>query len=201
MSSRKRSCAIALTFLTGTVLAVGMCSDDKPVYARNQTDCVKATGDDQACAQAQQEAIRQHLANAPRFADQQSCIAAFGPDNCRAYADPQTGKGWFIPAMAGFMIGRMASGNSYMVQAACRDRNGDFYTNGCGGVYGPYRSTYAGRYNGNTFVPAREFENSWSAARISASRSGGVAAGEGVSTVKGSVSRGGFGGRFGGTGE
>jgi hypothetical protein len=123
----KRSSKVALVLL-GSVgaaaAAVSWLSDEAPdgtagdQMFRSIDDC-RATYDDATCAAKYGEAKAEHERLAPKYATREACEQDIGPNLCTVTdAPPQRGDGgpdrsaamppggWFIPAFAGFMIGR-----------------------------------------------------------------------------------------------
>jgi uncharacterized protein YgiB involved in biofilm formation len=191
--SRRKTKVITLTMLAGTAIVLSGCwDDDKPKLVRDEQECAEQMNDQEGCHDAAVQARKEFEKSAPRFDNQKDCETQFGPDRCTKTS--KDGSNWFMPAMAGFMIGRMLDGgNQYRVQLACR--NGvDVYAGGCGPVrsgghvvMGPHPYVYAGRVSGGNFTPAPEYAGSWTAGKVAASRvSFGPAS-------AGSVARGGFG--------
>lgn len=184
----RKTRAITLTMLAGASITLTGCFDDEPKLVGSETDCVATIGDEEGCKAAAVEAEKAHEKSAPRYDSQKDCEEQFGPDRCRRVE--HDGSSVFMPALTGFMIGRMMSDSSrYAVQPACNNR-GEVYTNGCGPVrnsphvfYNPVASTYAGRYSSGSFQADRSFSSSWTSGKVATSRAGVVS----------SVDRGGFG--------
>lgn len=65
------------------------CIDDNPNYS-------------QECRAAYQFAVEEAERTAPKYRTEYDCIAEFGNNACT-----RTSNNWFMPAMAGFMFGRM----------------------------------------------------------------------------------------------
>jgi uncharacterized protein YgiB involved in biofilm formation len=178
--------------LAGTALVLGGCwdDDDKPKLVKNEEDCIKEMNDPEGCRKAAMLAVEDHEKLAPRYGSQTECEGEFGPDRCQRVE--RDGSSWFIPAMAGFMIGRMMDGsNSYRVQPACSNKD-NLYTNGCGPVavgahpiYYPGMWNYAGNYSAGSYRPSEEYVGSWTGGKVAASRAAASAE---------AVARGGFGG-------
>ena len=88
------------------------------------------------CDQAFGSAQAQHDSSAPHYASQSSCEDVYGPGQCV----PRTGGsgGWFIPAMAVFMLGQALSGpNTFLARPVYVDRQGYAYSGNY--LVGPYR--------------------------------------------------------------
>jgi uncharacterized protein YgiB involved in biofilm formation len=89
------------------------------------------------CDAAYKAADEQAKATAPRYATQAECEGQWGPDQCRALNDNNSGGGgsFFGPLATGFIIGQMMNGGGYRGGGALyRDRDGTF-SNGHGGGY------------------------------------------------------------------
>lgn len=189
--SRRKSKAITLSMLAGTaIMLTGCLDDDEPKLVKDEQECATRFEDPEGCLNAAIQAKQDFEKTAPRYDSQKDCEAQFGPDRCNKVS--RDGADLFIPAMAGFMIGRMLDGgNQYRVQPACRNGD-DIYTDGCGPVRGgshvvtgarPY--VYAGRVSGGSYTPSPEYTGSWTAGKVAASR---------ASMGATAVARGGFGG-------
>lgn len=186
----KRSRAITLTMLAGTVVVLSGCNEDeKPRFVKDEKECAEQLGDEEGCLKAAEQARQDHEKTAPRYGSQKDCEEQFGPDRCRK--SEHDGASWFVPAMTGFMIGRMMDGNQYRVQPACAN-GGQLYANGCGPVragsgffYYPRAYTYAGRYSGSSYEPAPAYTGAWTEGKVAASR---------ASMGSAAIARGGFGG-------
>lgn len=179
--------------LAGTSIVLGGCwdDDDKPKLVKDESDCAKEMNDPEGCRNAAKQAKADHEKLAPRYQSQKECEEQFGPERCQPVE--HGGSNWFMPAMTGFMIGRMLDGsNSYRVQPACSNRDNNLYTNGCGpvatgghAVYYPGLWNNAGRYSGGAYTPSEEYVGSWTGGKVAASRAAASPA---------AVARGGFGG-------
>lgn len=127
----RRSRRIATLALGGACLLSLNACDDKPksdkVYG-SVVECVADGKDEAACRQAFDEAGKIHEKEAPRFAAQASCEETYGAGNC---VPAQSGGGWFMPAVAGFMMGRMLGGSPLAgATPVYRDRYGYSYAGG-----------------------------------------------------------------------
>ncbi len=93
------------------------------VYASAE-DCAKAE-DPGTCATSFQAAWNEHEQTAPKFASLAECEAAVGEQACEQ-RQTAGGGGYFLPLMAGMMMGRMMSGpRAYPVYM---DRRGAAYS-------------------------------------------------------------------------
>jgi uncharacterized protein YgiB involved in biofilm formation len=84
------------------------------------------------CEKAYADAVQAQYRDGPRYSTLGECQAQFGYDQCHPV---QTASGsWFMPALAGFMIGRAFSSNHYFY-------GNDRYAPGYGGYGAPlYRA-------------------------------------------------------------
>lgn len=138
----KRSKFIGLALMGSSPFVLTACSEPEPAAAVMPTyasvdECIKAgIFTPQACETSQQAALATHKEAGPRFASQQDCAQEFGAANCQQV---QTASGsWFMPAMAGFMIGQ-----------ALADRDGYYGYRGYRG-----RPLYRDRYSTDTWRTA-----------------------------------------------
>jgi uncharacterized protein YgiB involved in biofilm formation len=113
--ARRRAKAITLTMLAGTAVVLAGClPDDEPQAMASEAECVEKTGDVEACKAAAEQARKQHEAEAPKFSSVAECEAKFGPGHCNTVV--QSGGGSAVmPAMMGFMMGRMLSSDGSRV--------------------------------------------------------------------------------------
>lgn len=104
-----RAKTITLTLLA-TALMLGACDDDnKPEQMSSLESCIDKTGDTDVCKNAWNQAKQDYDKQAPKFKSVAECEAQFGPGKCNTV---QTGSGSdsssvIMPAMMGFMLGRM----------------------------------------------------------------------------------------------
>ncbi len=157
-TKRKRSRAAGLTAI-GALSMVASCSsgpDEEELSRaqfgdatevsmfRNVSECMAEGEFDQArCAEAEKTAWNQDNTAAPRFEDQDDCEDQFGNGNCRM----GSGGGYFMPMMAGFMIGNYLSGGrpSYRYAGLYRDeRDGSYY--GGSGAWLHKKKSKSGKY-------------------------------------------------------
>lgn len=97
------------------------------------------------CKQAMEQAQTAHAETAPRYSELRECIAIYGEDGCRPQQNSD-GTSFFVPLMAGFMIGNMLDsfGRRTYYQPVYRDRDNSWRS---GNGYALGRST------GNIMVP------------------------------------------------
>ncbi|TXC70635.1 DUF1190 domain-containing protein [Sphingomonas ginsenosidivorax] len=182
----KRSRSIVLTTLiAGSGVSLSACDGDvggKPVDAlsyRTVAECrqagtIPAAQCDTAFAQAQ----KANDQNAPRFGDRASCEAQFGEAQCQL----RNNGSFFTPLLTGFIVGQMLNGGGgYRGAPMYRDRNGNYF-GGAGGMLSRNYTTGRTQIGSDAFNPA---------ARSAPAR---------VQSRSSVISRGGFGGGFGGRG-
>jgi len=200
---RTRTLRLALMGTIGLVGALSLAGRDEAPGAqafRTAEECISKTGQDLMCREAEQQVQAANTQSAPAFRSQQACEAAFG--SCapatslpsREQADAATamgdrpaassGSSWFMPAAAGFLLGRALSGGPtpyYM-----RRDGGAVAFNG--GVQQPInpnwfpdqqqqqrQSSYSSRsgYSSSSYYGSSSSSRSGSSASSSVSRSGG----------------------------
>ncbi|MGF1703217.1 DUF1190 family protein [Photobacterium makurazakiensis] len=112
-----------LTFTPVTVVIASAvltgCSDneqDASIY-QSLDDCIDENPNYSAeCQSAYQYAVQEASRTGPKYQSQNDCEAEFGNDAC---VQPR-GNSWFMPAMTGFMFGRMMNSNNYYSQPMYR---------------------------------------------------------------------------------
>lgn len=137
----KRSSQIALVLMSASPLLLTACSreqSEEGLYTSVDA-CIQQTGDRSSCYQALAQAEREAMETAPRYATQEECVAAHGDGQCRTVTQQQ-GSSIFMPMMAGYIMGRMLSGNRVSGLAgspAFKDHRGGFQrpVAGANGVY------------------------------------------------------------------
>lgn len=143
MARRLRSFTVRTTLLGASAFALAACSDDREdlTYFETVEQCRSAalaqpfTPED--CDAAFAHAIEKHAVLAPRYESLELCEEQHGAEACAVGEEgtettAQAGAGsFFMPLLAGYMMGSMLSGNSYGGAPLYRDANGRFY--GAGG--------------------------------------------------------------------
>jgi uncharacterized protein YgiB involved in biofilm formation len=181
----KRSRSIVLTTLiAGTGVSLSACDGDvgnKPVDAmsyRTVAECRSAgTVPAAQCDTAFAQAEKANAQNAPRFNDRASCEAQFGEAQCQ----PRNNGSFFTPLLTGFLVGQMLNGGGYRGAPMYRDRDGNYLGSGGNRLSRDY-ATGRTRIGSDAFNPS---------ARSAPTR---------VQSRSSVISRGGFGGGFGGRG-
>ncbi|RWR01408.1 hypothetical protein ED28_13000 [[Pantoea] beijingensis] len=133
-SFRKNWSARHLTPVALAVTAVFMLagceqSDETVSMYQNADDCSKANPDQSAqCTTAYNNALKEAEKTAPKYATREDCVAEFGENQCQqtpaqagigtgnnAEAQQSSGSFW-MPLMAGYMMGRMMGGGAGFAQ-------------------------------------------------------------------------------------
>ena len=105
----KRSKAVALSLMSISAVLLQACDEpeaEAQVYkdVRNCIDSGELS--EQQCAALYQQAVADHLRDAPRFASRDDCYAQYGANQCQAFQSSSGGSIW-MPLMVGFMASRM----------------------------------------------------------------------------------------------
>ncbi|MEN2978756.1 DUF1190 domain-containing protein [Tistrella bauzanensis] len=134
----RRSRAVTTLLLAGTAFTLAACGEDKEevkLYGTAQACSAELTPAD--CAAAEAEALAAHAETAPRFEDIAACEADFGEGGCQPVPAEQqqqqqqasSGGSMFMPALAGFMMGRMMGNmGGYQGRPVYVDRGGYMYS-------------------------------------------------------------------------
>lgn len=150
----RKSSRVATLLLAGCA-TIGVTACDDPTETVDLygtvTDC-SAILPISECKEAYADALQQHVATAPQFPTKEACEIEFGTEGCTTVqtrameSDTGTGTGTgvddgrsftdlFIPALTGFMIGRMLSGSNAMPVYV--DRTGYMRSGNTGLGYAP----------------------------------------------------------------
>lgn len=101
---------LALGTIAASGLALASCGDKPPaedVMFKSVDQCLQAGMDAEVCRAGYQDAMRAHLAGAPRFDGRAACEAEYGWTQCTPArgADGSGSAGsFFIPLMAGYVL-------------------------------------------------------------------------------------------------
>ena len=103
---------LALGTIAASTLALSGCGDQTPseVMFTSVDQCVQSGMDRQVCQAGYQDAMRAHLATAPRFNGMAACEAEYGAGHCSeqpANSVPNNTGGsgsFFMPFLAGYML-------------------------------------------------------------------------------------------------
>lgn len=113
--------ALAVLSISAMSCGTNRSEETAEIYI-NPAECVAANPDREAeCAAAYREALAQAAATGPKYQSLEDCVAEFGERNCVPYEQaaaaapeaappPPPGQSWFMPALAGYMFGRMMGG-------------------------------------------------------------------------------------------
>lgn len=113
---RVRVKPLAFAIAAATLVA---CSSREPVVVyENAAQCAAQNpGRDAECEAAYTQAAETAVASGPKYNSLADCRAEFGAQNCVAQEGP-SGQSWFMPAMAGFMLGQALDGGGRRYQSA-----------------------------------------------------------------------------------
>lgn len=132
-------------------------TDETVSLYQNVDDCSKANPSNSAqCTAAYDAAKKEAEKTAPKYASREECVAEFGEGQCTQApaqagmaAQPQQSGSFWMPLMAGYMMGRMMGGGAGFAQQplftsknAASPANGKF-VDATGKSYGP--ATAGGR--------------------------------------------------------
>lgn len=125
----KRSQSITILTVGGVLVGLGImaaasgdAAEDVKVYT-SVDECVAETNDRPLCEGEMTAASLNHEDSAPRFADEQACQQDF--ESCTAVKGVDGVPAWFMPAMTGFVLGRVIGQST--AQPVFRDRKGFTY--------------------------------------------------------------------------
>jgi len=172
------------TILLASVAALALtaCDDKSDLasqFVRDEAQCASQSNPG-ACRQALMDAREAHARTAPAFASLEACEQKFGLENCQpatakpteaqlaaAGTPPQqvqqaSGGSFFMPLLAGYMMGRMAGGG-YAAQPLYRDTDNRAYTG----------TKPMGRFDSASMPPPRPATQSANAAAPSSVQRGG----------------------------
>ena len=138
----KRSKSLRLVLMGGAAITLGAC--DQPVEVgvfETVEQCTVMGYSQSACESAVADARKEHLQSAPKYASRADCEAEFGscePGTAAAQkpGEPPAGQqpggeqsafgsgSFFMPLLAGYMMGQMMGGNRYAAQPLYRPQGG-----------------------------------------------------------------------------
>ena len=109
MGSRRRSAFVGFSILSLSAAGLAGCErhDEQPKVYSSVADC-RAEHPGQACDTAWQASVGEHDQNAPRYTRKEECEAQYGYGHCETHEG-----GFFMPMMAGFVLGQMINGGGY----------------------------------------------------------------------------------------
>ncbi|MBJ3814219.1 DUF1190 family protein [Shimwellia pseudoproteus] len=99
-------------------------SDETVSLYQNADDCSQANpGKNAECTTAYNNAVKEAERTAPKYATREDCIAEFGEGQCQQApaqagmaAESSSGGSFWMPLMAGYMMGRMMGGGAGFAQ-------------------------------------------------------------------------------------
>jgi uncharacterized protein YgiB involved in biofilm formation len=133
----KRSATIRLVLMGAAALSLTACEDEVPagVFETAEQCITSGQYDRTRCEAAFAEAQQEHQRVAPRFASRAECEEEFGAQKCQPA--PETaqsgGSGFFMPLMAGYMLGNLMRGPGYFSQPLYRQPGAGQTFYGAGG--------------------------------------------------------------------
>lgn len=107
----KRSKTASLIVMGTLPLLLSACSpaeSSKQGFYTSVDSCASSMGDRGACQQAFDSAQSQAAQDAPRYANREECLAQHPEGDCQQQT--RAGHSYFMPMMAGFLIGQMMRG-------------------------------------------------------------------------------------------
>ena len=115
---------VALAVTAVFMLAGCEKSDETVSLYQNADDCSQANpGKSAECTTAYNNAIKEAERTAPKYATREDCIAEFGEGQCQQApaqagmaAESSGGGSFWMPLMAGYMMGRMMGGGAGFAQ-------------------------------------------------------------------------------------
>ncbi len=114
---------VALAVTAVFMLAGCEQSDETVSLYQNADDCASATGKAAECTTAYNNALKEAERTAPKYASREDCVAEFGEGQCQQApaqagmapenrAQAQSSGSFWMPLMAGYMMGRLMSGGA-----------------------------------------------------------------------------------------
>tara|TARA_Y100001956_G_scaffold72134_1_gene77417 strand:- start:930 stop:1514 length:585 start_codon:yes stop_codon:yes gene_type:complete len=150
----KRSKHIKLTLLMGATGSLAGCGDseESALLFQDTNECNSFGIELETCQAEYQQALEQHLNEAPRYATEQLCEGDFGFDRC------ESNGGIWQPLMAGFMIGLVAEAVDEGLDALKKKRKhkramlGGKYYSGAKPLYRSRDDFFSYRNSNNDYV-------------------------------------------------
>lgn len=115
-----------VAFAISAVFMLAGCeqNDETVALYQNADDCSKANPDKSAqCTTAYNNALKEAERTAPKYASKEDCVAEFGENQCQqapaqagTQAEPQQSGSFWMPLMAGYMMGRLMGGGAGFAQ-------------------------------------------------------------------------------------
>lgn len=110
--------------VTAVFMLAGCEKNDETVSLyQNADDCSAATGQAAECKTAYTNALKEAERTAPKYASREDCVAEFGEGQCQQtpaqagmapenQAQAQSSGSFWMPLMAGYMMGRLMGGGA-----------------------------------------------------------------------------------------
>ncbi|MEC5319934.1 DUF1190 family protein [Brenneria populi subsp. brevivirga] len=117
-----------IALAVGSVFALAGCeqADETVSLYQNADDCSRANPSmGEQCTTAYNNALKEAEKTAPKYATREDCVAEFGEAQCTqapapaqagTAAEPQQSGSFWMPLMAGYMMGRMMGGGAGYAQ-------------------------------------------------------------------------------------
>lgn len=117
-----------VAFAVSAVFMLAGCeqNDETVALYQNADDCAQANPDKSAqCTTAYNNALKEAERTAPKYATREDCVAEFGENQCQqapaqagtgTQAEAQHSGSFWMPLMAGYMMGRMMGGGAGFAQ-------------------------------------------------------------------------------------
>ncbi|VTP67347.1 Protein of uncharacterised function (DUF1190) [Serratia rubidaea] len=147
---------VALAISAVFMLAGCEKSDETVSLYQNADDCSRANPSmSEQCTTAYNNALKEAEKTAPKYASREDCVAEFGEAQCTQApaqagmaAESQSSGSFWMPLMAGYMMGRLMGGSGFAQQPLFSSKNPASPANGkfvdaTGKSYGP--ATAGGR--------------------------------------------------------
>lgn len=148
-----------LAFCIATLLAGCSNNEQQADIFKNLEECKSTYPDLSAqCEIAFNNALNTAQATAPKYNSMEDCVSEFGADRCVRHERADGGGSWFMPAMAGFMLGRALDNNRYnsapmFTSSSYSSPYYNRWTTVDGNNYGDYRSQSRVRVDSDAFKP------------------------------------------------
>lgn len=151
-----------LALVISSILLVSGCDQqtDSATMYKTVEDCRHAQPDQaNQCQAAFQHAQQEAARTAPKYQNRADCVAEFGEDQCQqmTQAEPQHSGSFWMPLMAGYMMGRMLNNRPqaqplFTPRSATSPGRGQF-VDASGRSYGAATSGRTTPVTGSTFTP------------------------------------------------
>ena len=145
-----RVAPVALAISAVFMLAGCEKSDETVSLYQNADDCSRANPSmSEQCTTSYNNALKEAAKTAPKYATREDCVAEFGEAQCTQApaqagmaAESQSSGSFWMPLMAGYMMGRLMGGSGFAQQPLFTSKNAASPANGkfvdaSGKSYGP----------------------------------------------------------------